>query len=117
MCSDARATAPAPRPRPDLASRATMIVRLLALVLLALATTLAAPWARIPAHAPPPPGAHHVHTCVHPAGVQNITFSATRYPHIRAHMLGALRRGRPRTLVVHRRGADGRRARLLARIA
>jgi hypothetical protein len=53
--------------------------------------------------------------CVRPSGVQNITFSATRYPHIRRHFLDALRRGWPRTLVLNRRGVQARRERLLAR--
>ena len=52
--------------------------------------------------------------CVRPTGVQNITFSATRYPNIRRHFLAALRKGWPRTLVLNRRGAEARRDRLLA---
>jgi hypothetical protein len=52
--------------------------------------------------------------CVRPRGVQNITFSATKYPNIRRHFLDALRKGWPRTLVLNRRGADARRDRLLA---
>ena len=51
--------------------------------------------------------------CVRPGGVVPISFSATKYPHIRAHVLRALRRGWPRILVVNRRGADARRERLL----
>jgi hypothetical protein len=49
-----------------------------------------------------------------PRGVQNITFSATKYPNIRRHFLDALRKGWPRTLVLNRRGAEARRERLLA---
>jgi hypothetical protein len=52
--------------------------------------------------------------CVRPPGVQNISFSATKYPNIRRHFLDALRKGWPRTLVLNRRGADARRDRLLA---
>ena len=52
-------------------------------------------------------------SCRHSADVQNITFSKTRYAHIRAHFLAALRRGWPRTLVLNRRGADARRERVL----
>lgn len=52
--------------------------------------------------------------CVRPRGVQNISFSATKYPNIRRHFLDALRKGWPRTLVVNRPGADARRDRLLA---
>ena len=47
--------------------------------------------------------------CVRPAGVQNISFSATKYPNIRRHFLDALRKGWPRTLVVNRAGAAARR--------
>ena len=53
-------------------------------------------------------------TCVRPRRTVAITFSATKYPHIRAHFLRALRRGWPRTLVLNRRGADARRERLLS---
>ena len=52
--------------------------------------------------------------CVRPRAVQNISFSATKYPNIRRHFLDALREGWPRTLVLNRRGADARRDRLLA---
>jgi hypothetical protein len=52
--------------------------------------------------------------CVRPHGVQNISFSATKYPDIRRHFLDALRKGWPRTLVVNRPGAEARRDRLLA---
>jgi hypothetical protein len=51
--------------------------------------------------------------CSRPAGVQNITFSSTKYPNIRRHFLRALRKGWPRTLILNRAGADERRARLL----
>src|SRR3954447_7188372 len=53
-------------------------------------------------------------TCTKPRGVANVTFSATKYPNIRRHFLGALRRGWPRMLVLNRRGADARRERLLS---
>jgi hypothetical protein len=52
--------------------------------------------------------------CVRPSGVQNVTFSGTKYPNIRRHFRDALRKGWPRTLVLNRRGADARRDRLLA---
>jgi hypothetical protein len=58
---------------------------------------------------PPSPG----RSCTRPRGVQSISFSATKYPHIRAHFRAALRRGWPRTLVLNRPGADARRDRLL----
>jgi hypothetical protein len=51
---------------------------------------------------------------VRPGGVQNVSFSATKYPDIRRHFLDALRKGWPRTLVLNRSGADARRDRLLA---
>jgi long-subunit acyl-CoA synthetase (AMP-forming) len=51
--------------------------------------------------------------CVRPTGVQRIVFSAQKYPNVRRHFRGALRRGWPRRLVVNRRGADARRERLL----
>jgi hypothetical protein len=63
----------------------------------------------------PAPSPTHTTTtsCVRPRGVVPIGFSATKYPHIRAHVLRALRRGWPRILVLNRRGADARRDRLL----
>jgi hypothetical protein len=51
--------------------------------------------------------------CVRPAGVANISFSATKYPNIRRHYERAIRAGWPRVLVLNRAGADERRARLL----
>jgi hypothetical protein len=69
-----------------------------------------------PAPAPPPVAPEPEPTepaCVKPTGVQNISFSATKYPTIRRHFLDALRRLWPRTLVLNRRAADARRDRLL----
>jgi hypothetical protein len=51
--------------------------------------------------------------CVRPTGVQRIVFSARKYPNVRRHFRGALRRGWPRRLIVNRRGADARRERAL----
>ena len=51
--------------------------------------------------------------CVKPSGVQQIGFSATKYPNIRRHFLDAVSEGWPSTLVVERRGTDARRDRLL----
>jgi hypothetical protein len=45
--------------------------------------------------------------------VQRFVFSARKYPNVRRHFRGALRRGWPRRLVVNRRGADARRDRVL----
>ena len=45
--------------------------------------------------------------------MQHIVFSAQRYPNVRRHFRGAVRRGWPRRLVLNRRGADDRRERLL----
>jgi hypothetical protein len=51
--------------------------------------------------------------CTTRRGIASISFSATKYPNIRRHFLGAVRRGWPRTLVLNRPGADARRERLL----
>jgi hypothetical protein len=51
--------------------------------------------------------------CVRPTGVQRIVFSARKYPNVRRHFRGALRRGWPRRLVLNRRGADDRSERVL----
>ena len=66
--------------------------------------------AQPPAPATPAPSQR---ICRQPTGVQPISFSRTKYPNIRRHFRGALRRGWPRTLVLNRRGADARRDRLL----
>ena len=63
---------------------------------------------------PDPPASSGPSGCVRPSAVQNISFSATKYPNIRRHFLDALRKGWPRTLVLNRSGADARRDRLLA---
>jgi hypothetical protein len=55
--------------------------------------------------------------CTKPTGVQNLTFSKTKYPNMRKHFLRALRKGWPRTLVLNRDGAAERRARLLQGVA
>ena len=52
-------------------------------------------------------------SCTRPRGVVAVGFSATKHPHIRAHVQRALRRGWPRVLVLNRPGADARRERLL----
>jgi hypothetical protein len=65
--------------------------------------------------APPAPAASRPGaSCVRPRGTVALTFSAARYPHIRAHWLRALRRGWPRVLVLNRPGAGARRERLLS---
>jgi hypothetical protein len=51
--------------------------------------------------------------CAEPIGVQRIVFSARKYPNVRRHFRGALRRGWPRRLIVNRRAADARRERAL----
>lgn len=51
--------------------------------------------------------------CTKPEGVQRLVFKASKYPNIRRHFRGALRRGWPRRLVLNRPGADARRDRLL----
>jgi hypothetical protein len=55
--------------------------------------------------------------CVKPSAVQQVGFSATKYPNIRRHFLKAIRSGWPATLVVDRRGTAARRNRLLANVA
>ncbi|MGH2716609.1 MAG: NucA/NucB deoxyribonuclease domain-containing protein [Thermoleophilaceae bacterium] len=52
-------------------------------------------------------------SCTKPERVQRLVFTASKYPNIRRHFRGALRRGWPRRLVVNRPGADARRDRLL----
>lgn len=47
--------------------------------------------------------------CARPGGVQTVTFSAAKYPHIRAHALAAIAVGWPTILVVHRLHASERR--------
>jgi hypothetical protein len=64
----------------------------------------------------PPAVAQPATNCIRPRGVQPISFSATRYPRIRAHALAAQARGWPRTLVLNRQGADARRGRLLQNV-
>jgi hypothetical protein len=51
--------------------------------------------------------------CTKPRGVQRLVFDKARYPNIRRHLRGALRRGWPARLVVNRPGADARRDRLM----
>ena len=52
-------------------------------------------------------------SCTKPDGVQRLVFDKAKYPNVRRHVRGALRRGWPRRLVVNRPGTDGRRDRLL----
>ncbi|MBJ7331456.1 MAG: hypothetical protein JHC95_16305 [Solirubrobacteraceae bacterium] len=61
----------------------------------------------------PKPKPKKPRSCRKPTGVQDIGFSATKYRHIRAHFLAAVKAGWPRILVVNRPGADARRDRLL----
>ncbi len=79
----------------------------------AVALVLVAGCALAATVAPSPARRGAVESCVKPAGVQPISFSKTRYPTIRRHFRGALRRGWPRILVLNRPGADQRRDRLL----
>jgi hypothetical protein len=55
--------------------------------------------------------------CVRASGLQRIVFSAHKFPNVRRHFRGALRRGWPRRLVLNRRGADARRERALRDVA
>ena len=63
-----------------------------------------------PPVAPPPPPAP---TCSRPSSVQQLRFSATKYPNIKRHMEQAIAKGWPRVMVLNRPGADDRRDRLL----
>ena len=51
--------------------------------------------------------------CVKPQRAQRVVFGASKYPNIRRHFRGALRRGWRRRLVLNRPRADARRDRLL----
>ncbi|HEV2057778.1 MAG TPA: hypothetical protein VGR11_00390 [Solirubrobacteraceae bacterium] len=59
--------------------------------------------------APPAPAT----ACIRPKAVARIAFSKARHRNVRAHYMRAVRRGWPRTLVVNRRSAQRRSARLL----
>lgn len=52
-------------------------------------------------------------SCTRPRGVQRLIFSRRKYPNIRRHYIAAVRRGWPKIMVLNRRGADGRRDRLM----
>ncbi|MEA2246791.1 MAG: hypothetical protein QOH46_1320 [Solirubrobacteraceae bacterium] len=71
------------------------------------------PGVHAPPTATPAPPKLTTPSCFKPAGVQRISFSATKYAHIRAHFRAAVRKGWPTTLVLNRAGADARRDRLL----
>ena len=51
--------------------------------------------------------------CERPEGVVEISFSKTKYAHIRAHYRRSVREGWPSTFVLNRKGADERRDKLL----
>lgn len=100
------------RRNPTVARGVLTVVR--ALPILAVLVALAVVPVSSPAGELPASG--NAASCAKPEGVQNISFSATKYPEIRRHFLRALRKGWPRTLVLNRRGADARRERLLTGI-
>ena len=52
-------------------------------------------------------------SCEFPRGVQDLEFSASRYPGIRSHYVAAVRDGWPRVLLLERTGTGDRRDRLL----
>jgi hypothetical protein len=66
---------------------------------------------------PDGPSASRAGDCVRTDAIVDIGISRTRYPAVLAHMRRAVRRGWPRVLTLHRRGAERRRARALAGIA
>jgi hypothetical protein len=51
--------------------------------------------------------------CQKPDGVVDISFSKTKYPHIRAHYRRAVREGWPSVFVLNRKGASERRDKAL----
>jgi hypothetical protein len=55
-------------------------------------------------------------SCVTPAGIQDLVFSAAEYPHIRSHAQHAIRAGWPSVLVLNRPEDGSRRDRLLHNI-
>lgn len=60
-------------------------------------------------------GKDNKQSCTKPSAVQRVSFSLAKYPNIHAHFVNALRKGWPRTLVVHRRKTAFRREHLLDR--
>jgi hypothetical protein len=65
----------------------------------------------------PTPAPKRRSSCTRPSAVQRISFSRTKYRHIRAHSIAAVRRGWPRVLVLNRPHASARRERLLEDVA
>ena len=65
---------------------------------------------------PPPPPPPPSSSCTKTKTVKRIVFSKARYPNIRAHYVRAVRNGWPRILVINRKGAKQRRAKLLTGI-
>lgn len=63
--------------------------------------------------APAKPKARPKRSCRRPPGVQDLVFSAARYPNIRRHFLAAVGKGWPRVLTLHRRHDSRRRDDLL----
>ena len=55
-------------------------------------------------------------SCIKPKDVQDLVFSASKYPNIRAHALRAIKKGWPAILVVNRPQDGSRRDRLLHNI-
>ena len=78
-------------------------------IALMLTVLVAAGWWVRPQTGEPAPAP----ACVRTRRVQPITFSATRFPHIKRHAERAIARGWPSVLVLMRPGAGSRRARLL----
>ncbi|MDX6690687.1 MAG: hypothetical protein QOG15_2144 [Solirubrobacteraceae bacterium] len=62
---------------------------------------------------PPLPPPTTTTTCSRPKAVQRIIFGKSKYSHIRAHFLAAVKKGSPRELVVNRKGTEQRRDKLL----
>jgi hypothetical protein len=67
-----------------------------------------------PQQRPAKPKPRQRRSCRKPSGVQDLVFSAAKYPNIRRHFLAALDKGWPRVLTLHRRHDSRRRDDLLA---
>ena len=76
------------------------------------ATPLAPPASDEGADVAPPAPPARAKACIRPKAVARIAFSKARHRNIRAHYMRAVRRGWPRTLVVNRKAAQRRSARL-----
>jgi hypothetical protein len=89
------------------------VIRIIVLVLCAAVAAVAVAGEVTAPSSDEPAAGRPARSCVTPAGVASISFSATKYPNVRRHVEAAVARGWPRILVLNRDGADARRERLL----